>query len=123
MLVSCFALAQMPGDYVIATGQLQGANFLHRAQGEVKIVKMNQGIFLSLDQNFSVTRGPDLFLMLRNTKNDKAGMPILATLKQYSGSQMFKLEISERDLMKFDQIIIYCKRFSSLFAFSELNFN
>ena len=114
--------AQMPVDEVIAVGELKGSNFLHKAQGMVAITKSNQGLYLNLDRNFSVTRGPDLFLMLRNSKDSRAAMPKLATLKQYSGAQMFKLEISEQDLMKYYQVIIYCQRFSSLFGFTILNF-
>lgn len=123
VVIGLSAGAQILNNSVIASGQLMGSNVLHKAQGVVALIKMNQGLYINLDKNFRVTEGPDLFLMLRNTKNGSVGMPILAPLKQYSGAQMYRINLSEKDLLKYDQVIIYCKRFSTLFGLAPLTFN
>ncbi|MBL7554959.1 MAG: DM13 domain-containing protein [Bdellovibrionaceae bacterium] len=123
LIVGFTAGAQILNNSVIAMGAFKGADSMHKAQGYATLMKVNQGLYVQLDKNFYVSEGPDLFLMLRNSKNAHIGMTILTPLKQYSGAQMFKINISEQDLIKYDQVIIYCKRITTLFAFAPLTFN
>lgn len=123
VLIGFTSNAQILNNSVIAFGQLKGFNVLHKAEGMVSLVKMNQGLYLNLAKEFKVTEGPDLFLMLRNSRNNKVGMFIVNPLKQYSGPQMYKVNLTEQDLVKYDQVIIYCKRFSALFGSAVLTFN
>lgn len=123
MLIGISVLAQIQNNSVIAKGQWKGSNIFHKAEGSTSLVKMNQGLYITLSNDFKVTQGPDLFLMLRNSKNNSTGMFTITLLKQYAGGQMYKVNLSEQDLVKYDQVIIYCRRFSTLFGFAQLNFN
>ncbi|OYZ23251.1 MAG: hypothetical protein B7Y39_05530 [Bdellovibrio sp. 28-41-41] len=123
VLVGLGSSAQILNNSVVASGQFMGSDSMHKAQGQVALVKMNQGLYLNLAKEFKVTEGPDLFLMLRNSRNSKVGMFIVNPLKQYSGAQMYKVNLTEQDLIKYDQVIVYCKRFSALFGSAALTFN
>tara|TARA_B110001454_G_C12721908_1_gene435062 strand:- start:3596 stop:4024 length:429 start_codon:yes stop_codon:yes gene_type:complete len=122
-LIGMTASAQILNNTVIAAGQFKGAGMAHSAQGNATLFKMNQGLYVNLDKNFFVTEGPDLFLILRSSKIQSAGMFIITPLKQYKGSQNYKINLSESDLVKYDQVIIYCKRYTTLFAIASLTFN
>ena len=100
--------ASILNNTVVDYGQLNGSNILHKAQGTASLVKMNQQNYISVDNAFKVTAGPDLYLMLRNSKDNKVGMFPVTSLTQYSGAQIYKVNLSDSELQKYDQIIIYC---------------
>ena len=111
---------------VLATGTFQGADAAHRGEGRALLVRLADGQrFLRFEQ-FRVTNGPDLYVYLsgypapRNSAQLHEGATHdVGVLKGNVGSQNYALP-TDLDLAKFKSAVIYCKRFSVIFATAEL---
>lgn len=88
----------------------------HTASGRATLIKTEDGNYLRLEDDFSVTNGPDLFVYVgnENTQTEQ-----VAVLKGTKGGQNYKLPDSI-DTASFDTVWIYCKRFSTPFAKAKL---
>jgi len=110
---------------VLATGTFQGADSVHRGEGKALLVRLADGQrFLRFEQ-FRVTNGPDLYVYLSghpaprsSTQLHEAGAREVAVLKGNVGSQNYALP-TDLDLAKFKSAVIYCKRFTVIFATAE----
>lgn len=110
---------------VLATGTFQGADSVHRGEGKALLVRLADGQrFLRFEQ-FRVTNGPDLYVYLSghptprtSAQLHEAGASEVAVLKGNVGSQNYALP-ADLDLAKFKSAVIYCKRFSVIFATAE----
>lgn len=78
--------------------------------GDVSVEQRVDGLYLKFAANFKTDEGPDLRVVLRDS-NGHQQMLILESLKMFKGQQEYKLPISKADLMKFDQVVIYCLEF------------
>lgn len=114
---------------VLATGTFQGIDAGHRGEGKALLVRLPDGQrFLRFEQ-FRVTNGPDLYVYMsghpapRNSAQMHEGAAHeVAVLKGNVGSQNYALP-ADLDLSKFKSAVIYCKRFSVIFATAELTRN
>ena len=91
---------------------------IHNAEGQVKVLRLNDGTnFLRLE-DFRATNGPDLYVYL-STDKSASDFVNLGRLKGNVGNQNY--EIPEgTDLSKYDTALIWCQAFSVLFGSSEL---
>ncbi len=99
----------------LGTGTFKGING-KSAAGEAKLLKTNGMYFLRLEDNFTVSNGPDLFVTLGSDGN--VGETI-APLKANSGGQNYELP-STFDPTKHSQVIIHCRAFNYSFAVADL---
>jgi len=114
---------------VLATGTFQGADSVHRGEGKALLVRLADGQrFLRFEQ-FRVTNGPDLYVYLSghpaprsSAQLHEAGAREVAVLKGNVGSQNYALP-ADLDLAKFKSAVIYCKRFTVIFATAEFGRN
>jgi len=112
---------------VLATGEFQGADSFHKGSGQATIYELVDGSYLLRLENFSVTNGPDLRVLLAAHPNPKTQGEIksgeyieLAKLKGNKGNQNY--EIPEGvDVSQFKSALIYCKPFHVLFSSATLN--
>jgi hypothetical protein len=104
---------------IIYTGEFVGVNDgIHNAEGQVKVLTLNDGTnFLRLE-DFKATNGPDLYVYLSTDKN-ASDFVNLGRLKGNVGNQNY--EIPEgTTLSKYDSALIWCQAFSVLFGSAEL---
>ncbi|MGH2404482.1 MAG: DM13 domain-containing protein [bacterium] len=113
----------------IATGKFAGTDDLHKGEGRALIVQLASGQRFLRFEEFKVTNGPDLYVYLsghaspRNrTQLHDGGAFEVGLLKGNIGNQNYELP-ANLDLAKYKSVVIYCKRFSVLFASAELVFN
>jgi hypothetical protein len=103
----------------IYVGQLVGVNDgIHNAEGQVRVLRLNDSInFLRLE-DFKATNGPDLYVYLSVDKS-ASDFVNLGRLKGNVGNQNY--EIPEgTDLSKYATVLIWCQAFSVLFGSADL---
>ena len=101
------------------TGEFVGVNDgIHNAEGQVKLLRLNDSTnFLRLE-DFKATNGPDLYVYL-STDKSASDFVNLGRLKGNIGDQNY--EIPEgTNLSKYDTVLIWCQAFSVLFGSAEL---
>ena len=102
---------------VLRAGTFKGVS-TYRAQGEIQIVTSGGVTKIILPQNFSVSGVPDPKLGFGNN-GYKAGT-LFANLNRNSGTQEYVVPANV-DLSKFNEIWIWCERFSVAIAVARLN--
>lgn len=114
------------GAVTIAAGTFTGADAAHRGEGAALLIRLTDGRRFLRFENFRVTNGPDLYVYLsahaapRNSAQlHEGGGHEVAFLKGNQGNQNYELPAG-LDLAKFKSAVIYCKRFSVIFATAEL---
>jgi hypothetical protein len=91
---------------------------IHNAEGQSKVILLDDGRELLRLEDFKSTNGPDLYVYL-STDTDATDIVNLGKLKANVGNQNY--EIPEgTDLKKYNKVLIWCKSFSVLFGSSEL---
>ena len=109
------------------TGQFQGADRFHQGSGKAAIYDLGDGQqILRLEEDFQVTNGPDLRVLLVNAANpeghsdlDDAGYVELDKLKGNIGSQNYEIP-DDFDLAKAQSVVIYCRPFRVVFSAATL---
>jgi len=111
----------------LATGEFQGADSFHKGSGQATIYELADGSYLLRLENFSVTNGPDLRVLLAAHPNPKSQSEIksgeyieLAKLKGNKGNQNYEIPAGV-DVSQFKSALIYCKPFHVLFSSATLN--
>ena len=120
--------AQSAQPVILATGKFAGTDDSHKGEGKALVVQLPNGQrFLRLEE-FKVTNGPDLYVYLsghpapRNkVQLHDGGAFEVGLLKGNIGNQNYALS-ADLDPTRFRSVVIYCKRFSVLFASAELVF-
>ena len=102
---------------VLRVGTFKGVSS-YRAQGDIRIVKAGSETKIVLPQNFSVSGVPDPKLGFGNN-GFKAGT-LFAKLSRNSGTQEYVVPANV-DLSKFNEVWIWCERFSVAIAVAKLN--
>ena len=91
---------------------------VHNAEGQSKVIFLDDGREILRLEDFKSTNGPDLYVYL-STDIDATDIVNLGKLKANVGNQNY--EIPEgTDLKKYNKVLIWCKSFSVLFGSSEL---
>ena len=108
------------------TGQFQDADAFHKGSGSATVYDVGGGqLVLRLDE-FRVTNGPDLRVLLANAPNPEghsdladAGYVELGKLKGNVGSQNYEIP-DDFDLAKAQSVVIYCNPFRVVFSVASL---
>ena len=115
-----------PQDLVKAAGNFRDADSFHKGSGNAVIYELGSGErILRLDE-FMVTNGPDLRVLLAYAPNpegrgdlDDAGYHELGKLKGNVGSQNYDIPDSV-SLSDVESVVIYCKPFRVVFSVATL---
>jgi hypothetical protein len=102
---------------VLRAGTFKGVSN-YRAQGEIQIVTVGGVTKIILPQNFSVSSVPDPKLGF-GSNGYRAGT-LFAKLNRNSGTQEYVVPANV-DLSKFNEVWIWCERFSVAIAVARLN--
>lgn len=110
-----------PSAGVVASGSFRNGAPGHNGSGAVQAQRLADGkinLFLS---NFSVTNGPDLYVVLSvSGDGDYSGGDLLvARLKANNGSQNYTLP-DGIDIGRYRSVSIWCKSFDVVFAYAPL---
>jgi hypothetical protein len=111
----------------LAMGRFGVIDTVHRGQGTAKILSLPNGQrVLRLDDDFRVTNGPDLYVYLSGHAAPRssgdlhaAGDFEVAVLKGNIGGQNYELPAG-LNVGNFRSVVIYCKRFTTVFSTAEL---
>ena len=101
-------------------GEFRGADDFHFGRGAAQLIETAPGRYTLRFENFSVRNGPDLFVYLSPYEDGYGdGAVNLGELKATDGA--FNYEVpAEVDVSQFRSAIVWCKRFSVLFAAAPL---
>jgi hypothetical protein len=99
----------------------------HVGNGTATLFRDETGaLILRLEDDFSVTNGPDLFIGLSGHPQPRSSAELhadgylqLEPLKGSRGSQNYLLP-ADLDLSAYQSVVIYCRAFSVLFSTAEL---
>ena len=111
----------------LAVGRFGAIDGIHKGDGSASIVRSAVGQrVLRLDDDFRVTNGPDLYVYLSGSAAPRssselhsAGAFEVAQLKGNVGGQNYALP-ADLDLSTFRSVVIYCRRFTTVFSTAEL---
>lgn len=104
---------------------LSGADEVHQARGEVRFYQTDFGDGLLRLEEFRVTNGPDLVVLLSkhpqpaDADDLRQGHLVLGELKGNIGNQNYSIS-GHDDLDEFQAAVIYCRLFHVVFATATL---
>jgi len=99
------------------SGSFVGADNFHQGAGSFELIEEDGQRFIEFSEDFSVTRGPDLFIWLTKGDNTKDFVNV-GRLQNRNGTQRYEIP-SDVNLDDFDRVIVWCRAFSVLFATAE----
>ena len=116
-----------PEPVALASGSFRGADSFHQGSGSATIYLLPDGSHLLRLEDFDVTNGPDLRVLLA-TPNDPqsrselqdGGYVHLAKLKGNQGNQNYEIP-ADVDVSAQNSVIIYCMPFHVIFSVAPLN--
>ncbi len=91
---------------------------VHNAEGQSKVIFLDDGREILRLEDFKSTNGPDLYVYL-STDIDATDIINLGKLKANVGNQNYDIP-EGTDLEKYNKVLIWCKSFSVLFGSSKL---
>jgi hypothetical protein len=110
---------------VLLQGQFMDADSFHQGSGEATIYQLPDNSYVLRFENFDVTNGPDLHVLLSShpapADRTEVGEDYvdLGSLKGNLGSQNYAIP-PETDLSHFQSVVIYCLPFHVVFATATL---
>lgn len=111
----------------LATGTFQDQDAIHKGSGEVSLYRLADGSHVLRFENFEVTNGPDLKVIVSSGRSfadhdelDAAGWTELEALKGNIGDQNYVLP-ADVDVDDLGSVIIWCKAFSVIFSVASLD--
>ena len=129
MVDSPMSEAMMPGMAVataVKIGTFRDADRFHKGSGAVTIYMLEDGSRVLRLEDFNVTNGPDLRVILspnpdpQNPSDVTApGYVELGKLKGNIGNQNYPIDAGV-DVSALNSVVIYCKPFRVIFAIAEL---
>lgn len=113
------------GDPVrVSIGSFVGADDFHQGSGTVGLYRLPDGAFVLRFEEFMVTNGPDLHVLLSKEPGGRMGDDYvdLGSLKGNVGNQNYPLPTGT-DGSEYRSVIIYCQPFHVVFATAALEAN
>ena len=115
------------GPITVAAGNFRDADSFHRGQGTATIYRQADDTYLLRFEDFRVTNGPDLRVLLAAAANPQSrgelqegGYVELAPLKGNIGSQNYEIPPEVDPLADGGSVIIYCRPFQVIFSVAPL---
>lgn len=102
----------------VATGSFESIGN-HKVVGSVRIEKIIDNYFLTLNPDFSSATGPDLRVVLRDSRGITP-MKIISILELSQGEQKYPLSLNSQELSLYDEVVIYCAKFHVDFGIAKL---
>lgn len=109
----------------VLQGEFQDGDRFHQGSGQATIYRLADGSHVLRFEDFEVTNGPDLHVLLSthpaptNREEVMAGYLDLGELKGNIGSQNYDIPAGT-DLAQFNSVVIYCEPFHVVFSTATL---
>lgn len=119
------AAAGAAGPAVLAQGELRDGDPGHHGAGRARLIRGVDGALTLRFENFSVTNGPDLFVILSTDPAGSRGSATdadalnLGRLKATDGNVNYAVPAGA-DTAEYRSVIIYCRAFKVVFAVATL---
>ncbi len=113
--------ATAAGPKLIAKGELQRVDDLHRGMGPVQLVDIDGNLYLRFE-NVAIQNGPDLHVYLARGSGgqyDGSRDLYLGALKATNGSFNYELPAGTR-AADYKSVVVWCRAFSVLFTWADL---
>lgn len=110
---------------LLAMGDFRDADAIHKGSGRAFLYALPDGSHLIRFEQFRVTNGPALVVLLANSDNPRnaddvlAGYRELGTLKGNVGNQNYTVP-PDIDITDYGSVVIWCKLFDVLFSPASL---
>ncbi len=92
----------------------------HKAAGAFEIVPSNGKQQLKLSDDFSVDKGPDVYVVLSPTPRVSDGSSVyLGKVKKFKGAQSFDIP-AHTDLTAYRHVVLWCKKYSVSMGAADL---
>ena len=115
------------GPIAIAAGNFRDADSFHRGRGTATIYRNADGSHILRFEDFRVTNGPDLRVLLAQAPNPQSRQELhaadyvhLAPLKGNIGSQNYEIPSEIDPAAQAGSVIIYCQPFQVIFSVAPL---
>ncbi|MEM7031214.1 MAG: DM13 domain-containing protein, partial [Chloroflexota bacterium] len=111
---------------VLKQGSFIDADDFHKGSGAATVYQVPDGQDVLRFEDFSVTNGPDLHVILSSNPNPTSSSDIgddyidLGSLKGNMGNQNYEIP-ADIDLANYQSVVIYCMPFHVVFATATLN--
>lgn len=115
------ATPALAGPKVLAMGQLQRVDDLHRGSGPVSLVELDGKTFLRFE-NVAIQNGPDLHVYLARGIGgayDGSRDLYLGALKATNGSFNYELPAGT-SVSDYRSVVVWCRAFTVLFTWADL---
>ncbi len=117
------AMPTMEAAVIAATGDFTQIDVLHNAQGTATIYQMPDNSKILRFENFRVTNGPDLRVVLSASANPLTLEEVelndldieLGSLKGNVGNQNYEIP-ADVDLSLYQSVVIFCRAFNIVFS-------
>ena len=130
LLSTLFSVAHtFAENNTLASGSLQSAfSSWGKAslQGDWKIVKEGNALFIELDDNFKAKDGPDVKIFLSPTnassitgKNATEGSVFIQQISDFEGNKRIQIPANV-DLNQYQSLVFHCEAYSKLWGSSAL---
>jgi hypothetical protein len=120
--VASTAVTSAPtGPRILAAGQLQRVDDLHRGAGPVSVVELDGKTFLRFE-NVAIQNGPDLHVYLARGVGgayDGSRDLYLGALKATNGSFNYELPAGV-SVVDYKSVVVWCRAFTVLFTWADL---
>jgi hypothetical protein len=110
----------------VKAGTFRNGDDFHRGSGRTVIYQLPDGKRRLQLEDFNVTNGPDLFVVLTSATDPATSSEVhadgyieLSRLKGNSGNQVYELP-ADLDLNNANSVVIYCRAFSVVFSVAPL---
>jgi hypothetical protein len=112
------------GSSLILQGQFQGADSFHQGAGDAGVYELPDGTYILRLDEFTVTNGPDLHVLLATGTNPTGQSDLgeyldLGKLKGNLGNQNYELPPGV-DISEYHSVVIYCLPFHVIFSTAPL---
>ena len=107
-------------------GSFGKVDAIHTGEGQATFYRLPDGTAILRLENFKVTNGPDLYVYLSGHPAPRTRAQLhqapdveLGVLKGNVGDQNYELP-ADLDLAGVKSVVVYCKRFATVFSTAEL---
>jgi hypothetical protein len=114
------------GGAVVARGTFGEVDAIHKGEGQAVLTRLPDGRYSLRFEGFRVTNGPDLYVYLSGHPAPRSSAQLheiadveVSTLKGNVGDQAYELPAGF-DPARFKSVVVYCKRFTTVFSTAEL---
>lgn len=108
------------GPITLLSGEFVDADSSHHGSGTATIYELENGSRVLRLEDFEVTNGPDLHVVLLPADGSMEGSIELGSLKGNIGDQNYEIP-ADVDVPAFGSVLIYCVAFSVNFATATLS--